>query len=266
MHTALTTLIDRLDGPSVSDTDVIRWGSPVPSFGDLSSARVATVGLNPSNREFMDELGNELQGPFRRFHTLSSLGITSWADADSRHLRLIIESCYSYFFGNPYDAWFRRMDQIISGANASFYDPSCAACHVDLIPYATARKWTDLTLRQRQVLLGAAADTLGLLLKDSQVRVLILNGRSVVEQFEDIAGIRLEQRKMPAWSLSRRSKPDIAGIGYRGVVDTLSGVRLPHQITVLGYNHNLQGSFGVTTQVIRAIRAWIAESTREAAQ
>jgi hypothetical protein len=158
------------------------------------------------------------------------------------------------------------MDQIISGANASFYDPSCAACHVDLIPYATARKWTDLTLRQRQVLLGAAADTLGLLLKDSQVRVLILNGRSVVEQFEDIAGIRLEQRKMPAWSLSRRSKPDIAGIGYWGVVDTLSGIRLPHQITVLGYNHNVQGSFGVTTQAIRAIRAWIAESTREAGQ
>ena len=80
IHAALATLIDRLDGPAVSKTDVIRWGCPVPSFGDLSSARIATVGLNPSNREFVDGLGNELEGPSRRFHTLKSLGIASWAD------------------------------------------------------------------------------------------------------------------------------------------------------------------------------------------
>jgi hypothetical protein len=224
------------------------------------------VGLNPSNREFVDELGNELEGPSRRFHTLKSLGIASWADADSRHLRLIIESCHSYFLGNPYDTWFRRIDQIISGADASFYDPSRAACHLDLIPYATARKWTELTSRQRQLLLEAAADTLGLVLKDSQVRLLVLNGRSVVEQFEDIAGIRLEQRRMPAWSLPRQSRPDIAGIGYMGVVEALSGIRLPHQITVLGYNHNVQGSFGVTTKVVHAIRGWVADSAKEAAR
>lgn len=266
MHTALTTLIDRLDGPAVSETDVIRWGCPVPSFGDLSIAWVATVGLNPSNREFVDELGNELQGSSRRFHTLTSLGITTWGDADSRHLRLIIESCHSYFLGNPYDTWFRRMEQIVSGANASFYDPSSTACHLDLIPYATTRKWTELTPRQRKLLLAAAADTLGLLLKDSQVRLLILNGRSVVDQFQDIAGIRLEERKMLGWSLSRQSRADVVGIGYRGVVETLSGIRLPRPITVLGYNHNIQGSFGVTTEVIRAIRGWIAESAKEAAQ
>ena len=53
--TALTTLINRLDSPAISGTGVIRWGCPVPSFGDLSASRVATVGLNPSNREFVDE-------------------------------------------------------------------------------------------------------------------------------------------------------------------------------------------------------------------
>ncbi len=264
MHTALTTLIDRLDGPAVSGTDVIRWGCPVPSFGDLSSARVATVGLNPSNREFVDELGNELQGPFRRFHTLTSLGLRSWSDVDARHLRLILESCCTYFLGNPYDTWFKKMDHLVSGAKVSFYDPSCGACHLDLSPYATARKWTELTARQRSLLLAATADTLGLLLKDSPVRVLILNGRSVVEQFQDVAGICLEQQQMPSWSLSRQAKRDVVGIGYKGVVETLSGVRLPRKITVLGYNHNIQSSFGVTTEVIRAIRSWIAQSINEA--
>src|SRR3954451_1613485 len=107
MHTALATLIDRLDSSVASTTDVIPWGCPVPSFGDLSNSRVATLGLNPSNREFVDELGNELQGSYRRFHTLKSLGLRSWSDADARHLRLILESCRAYFSGNPYDKWFR---------------------------------------------------------------------------------------------------------------------------------------------------------------
>lgn len=264
MHTTLTTLIDRLDSPAVSGTDVIRWGCPVPSFGDLSSARVATLGLNPSNREFVDELGDELQGAFRRFHTLASLGLQSWSDVDARHLRLILESCRTYFLGNPYDRWFKRLDQVVSGAKASFYDASCGACHLDLIPYATARKWTELAARQRSLLLAVAADTLGLLLRDSPVRILILNGRSVVEQFQDVAGIRLERQQMPAWSLVRWPKPDVMGLAYRGVVHTLSGIRLPHEILVLGYNHNLQSSFGVTNEVILAIRAWISRAVNEA--
>jgi len=265
MHTTLTTLIDRLDSSAMSGTDVIRWGCPVPSFGDLSSARVATLGLNPSNREFVDELGDELQGAFRRFHTLASLGLRSWSDVDARHLRLILESCRTYFLGNPYDRWFKRLDQVVSGAKASFYGASCRACHLDLIPYATAHKWTELTARQRSTLLAVAADTLGLLLRDSPVRILILNGKSVAEQFQDASGICLEQQQIPAWSLVRRPKPDVMGLAYKGVIHTLSGIRLPHGILVLGYNHNLQSSFGVTKEVILSIRAWISRAVTETA-
>lgn len=265
MHPTLTTLIDRLDSPAVSGTDVIRWGCPVPSFGDLSSARVATLGLNPSNREFVDESGEELQGAFRRFHTLASLGLRSWSDVDARHLRLILESCRTYFVGNPYDRWFKRMDQVVLGTKASFYNASCGACHLDLIPYATARKWTELTARQRSSLLAVAADTLGLLLRDSQVRVLILNGRSVVEEFQEVAGIRLDLQQMRTWSLARKPKPDVMGLAYKGLVHTLSGIRLPHEILVLGYNHNLQSSFGVTNEVIVAIRDWISRAANAVA-
>ena len=74
-----------------------------------SVAQVATVGINPSNLEFMDEAGNELQGAARRFHTLTSLGLQSWGEADSRHLETIAHSCSAYFDRNPYDRWFKRL-------------------------------------------------------------------------------------------------------------------------------------------------------------
>ena len=264
VHTTLTTLIDRLDSDAVSGTDVIRWGCPVPSFGDLSTSRVATLGLNPSNREFMDESGEELEGSFRRFHTLNSLGLKSWSDVDARHLRLILDMCRLYFLVNPYNTWFKRLDLVVSGAQASYYDLSSSACHLDLIPFATERKWTELTAQQRSLLFAVASDTLGLLLRDSPVRILILNGRSVVQQFQNIAGACLQRLEMPAWSLLRESKRDVTGVAYKGMVDTVSGIALEHKVLVLGFNHNLQGSFGVTTKVVHAIRGWIARASKDA--
>ena len=131
IYTTLTALLDRLDSGAVASTDVIRWASPVPAFGNLLHSRVATLGLNPSNREFVDESGRELQGVARRFHTLSSLGLGTWADAEARHLRLIMESCDAYFEGNPYDRWFRTLDQVVTAADASFYaTEGSGACHL----------------------------------------------------------------------------------------------------------------------------------------
>lgn len=260
MHVTLTTLIDRLASPAIADTDVIQWSCPVPSFGDLSRARVASVGINPSNREFVDEAGKELAGTGRRFHTLTSLAIPSWTEADSRHIRRIIGSCQSYFSRNPYDRWFRRLDQVIVGAHASFYDSRGSACHLDLIPYATRQKWTQLNYSQRRELLEINADTLGLLMRDSEVDVLILNGRSVTDHFQEVSGTRLKSRKMPSWSLPRRTAKSVMGLSYSGETEKIAGIDLGRRVIVLGFNHNLQSSFGVTNEVVDGIRKWVSRT------
>ncbi len=264
MDAMLSTLVKCLDHTALSGTNVIPWSCPVPSFGDLSRSRVATLGLNPSNREFVDDSGNELEGPSRRFHTLKSLGLTRWSDANVRHLHLIIDSCRAYFRRNPYDGWFTKLDHIISGTKASYYDVSAMACHLDLIPYATACKWTELTRHQRSSLLALAGDTLGFLLRHSPVRLLILNGTSVVVQFQDISGIHLEKQAMQDWSLPRRSHSGVRGFSYKGSMRCLSGVTLDREVLVLGFNHNIQSSFGVTLEVTDAIRRWIAQTANEA--
>jgi hypothetical protein len=171
-----------------------------------------------------------------------------------------MDSCREYFSRNPYDGWFKRLDQIISGTGASYYGWRAEACHLDLIPYATACKWTELTSSQRSDLLNVAGDTLGLLLKSSHVELLVLNGNSVVGQFEEIADICLEKQVMADWCLPRRSGPPVTGFAYSGSVRSLSGVELGREIFVLGYNHNIQSSFGVTKQVITAIRNWVSEA------
>ncbi len=260
VFSSLATLVSRMEESAARDAQVIPWGCPVPTFGDVTRAKVASLGLNPSSREFVDEQGQELLGSNRRFHTLRSLELESWAAAESRHLKYILEACLHYFTGNPYDRWFRRLDFVISGTGSSFYDRQRPACHLDVIPYATARKWTDLSTRQRGQLLDLSRDALGLLLRHASVEVLVLNGQSVVTLFQTATGMTLGKREMPAWSLPRRSGAGVTGVAYAGLVDTICGYRLPEPIRVLGFNHNLQSSYGVTTRVVDAIRSWITSA------
>ncbi len=257
----LTTLIDRLGSDAVIGTDIIPWSCPVPTFGDLTNPQLATLGINPSYREFVDPSGEELQGELRRFHTLESLGLETWAEADARHLELILDTYRSYFFCNPYNAWFKKLDFAIAGANVSYYDSPSTACHLDLVPFATIRRWTELSAQQRSSLVAVSGDTLGMILRDSQVRVLILNGSSVVKGFQSVAGVSLRAEEIPAWSLRRRSSANVKGVAYTGVAATVSGIKLDRQLKVLGFNHNIQSSFGVTMEVITAIREWITRTT-----
>jgi hypothetical protein len=264
MNRPLSALISRLSEIRFARAKIIPWSCPVPSFGDLFSARVATLGLNPSNREFVDPSGRELVGPARRFHTLGSLGLARWSDAKARHAQLIWDSCRTYFSRNPYDAWFRQLDHLIGETAASYYGVSQGACHLDLIPYATACKWTGLSHRERAFLFSVAGDTLGLLVRDSPVRLLVLNGRSVVASFEKIAAVELERQVMKGWELPRRSQSSVTGIAYKGTISHLSGIDLKRKLLVIGFNHNIQSSFGVTREVRASIRSWIGRTAGRA--
>jgi len=268
MLSSLPTLIARLDTSELIHSGVISWGCPVPVFGNLGKSSVATLGINPSNLEFVDEDGNELSGQFRRFHTLQSLVLPSWGCVDATHLRVILESFDEYFNRNPYDRWFKRLDEVLSGAGVSFYDKQSdvlpifasnkLACHLDLVPYATKGKWTELTPHQREILLRFGGNCLGQLLRDSAVEYVICNGRSVIQQLEFMADIELDSEELPGGELPRRSLPDVKGFVYRGILNNLCGVDLGRDVCVLGFNHNLQSSFGVTNKVVRTITAWIA--------
>lgn len=261
MIPALRNLVRRLENPDIAQAGVIQWGSPVPTFGDLESSKIATLGLNPSNREFVDIKGNELIGPFRRFQTLRSLGLSHWSDATTKHLQMIEESCINYFSINPYHTWFKELDNLLGGVASYYYAKSPrSACHLDVIPYATLSKWTELSAIQRSKLLQVAGDTLGLLLRDSSIKFLILNGNAVIKNVELISGTRLKRIEMSDWTLPRKAHGGVRGVSFVGRINKIREVNLGREITVLGFNHNIQSSFGVTNEVKNNIRRWIIYS------
>jgi hypothetical protein len=270
MNAVLSKLIGRLEDPRLSQTKVIPWACPVPSFGDFENSMIATLGLNPSNREFEDKSKNKLDETLGRLHTLKSLGLTRWSDAKASHMGQIVKSCRRYFSQQPYD-WFKSLDYIISDTGASYYPPLLNACHLDLIPFATHCKWNDLSPLQRSVLFDLAGDTLGLLLRDSSIRILVLNGTSVVESLERIAEIKLLKEEMPTWAISRRArngevgtKKMVAGFAFKGTVQQIQGIGLKRPIIALGFNYFISNTPGMTREVKTAIKCWIGEAAKEA--
>lgn len=251
------TLLGRLTDPNLLSAGVIPWSSPVPVFGNPQESIVATVGINPSNREFVDQAGNELESRERRFHTLRSLGLRSWSQAKFSHAVQVAEACRSYFSKNPYDTWFKALDRLIQGTNASFYPAPRKACHLDLIPFATAEKWTSLTTSQRNVLLRSSRTVLPALLSNSPIRLLVLNGATVVREVSNAFQIHLEPAAMRTWRLRRETGEHVPGIAYVGDISSIDGAELGRKIRVLGYNHNIQSSFGVTSLVRMEIARWI---------
>jgi hypothetical protein len=262
MMEVLKMLLATLASGSLSGADVIPWGAPIPCFGDPSRSVVATLGLNPSNREFVDAAGIELDGKHRRFHTLNSLRLNRWSEVTRSHEMLIEQSCREYFSRNPYDAWFGQLDFILDGAAATYYEKFGArACHLDLVPYATKNKWAHLDIEQRGALLKAGGDVLTQLLRETPISVLVLNGASVIDNFEQMAGVKLSKQVKKDWALNRKDKPGVQGCAYSGAIGSIGGNALGKEVLVLGFNHNIQSSFGVSSKVRESIRSWIGQQS-----
>ncbi len=261
MHASLIPLIKNFSSDEIVALHAIPWTSPVPVFGDVTRSRIATLGLNPSDKEFVDGKGGELENADRRFPTLKSLGLQSWEHAEDAHALEIFHACTQYFHRNPYDGWFKSLDSLIRGTGASYYSFDNPACHLDLIPYATRNKWGLLPSSHKEDLLSRFGSEFLERLRGTAVRVLVLNGASVVQGFEQATGLELKREKKPRWNLPRKSGEHVLGYAFSG--DFQISRKSNSTVRILGYNHNIQSSFGVTNKVRSEIQLWISEESRK---
>jgi hypothetical protein len=215
----------------------------VVAFGDVRSASVATLGLNPSRVEFLDRRGDELTGRDRRLETLRSLGVDDLSTASDAAVAQVFSSCNAYFHRNPYRGWFDQLESILAAVGASYYSGS--ACHLDLVQWATDPVWGQL--RPASVRQDLVEDDAGFLmqqLENEQIRLLLLNGKGVADQFEQALGTPMEEvSQIPTGRAPARIS----------VGTTRSGV------LVIGWSTNLQSSFGVTNVLRKQIARHVTE-------
>lgn len=261
VESALMCLLERatnsLQDAHRNGAPVIPWACPVLAFGDWATADVATLGINPSDKEFVDSKKRELNPPLTRFPTLTSLKLSSWSQAKPEDLRKILLSYRNYFFGNPYDTWFRVLDDILRPAGRSYYTREAPACHLDLTPFATQEKWSAVSTNAKSNLLELGTSILGELLRVLPIRALILNGRTIISHLREISDVSFTVTEIPAWNLRRNTESPVRGLSYLGRLTRINELHLKREILILGFNHNLQSSYGVTGAVKCSIGEWI---------
>jgi hypothetical protein len=226
---------------------VVPGSTPVIAFGDVRTARVATLGLNPSKSEFLNRHGHELTRAHRRLATLASLGIDSLEHAPDAVVAEVLAGCTGYFQRNPYRRWFDQLQRILNSLGVSYYDGSAA--HLDLVQWATNPVWRHLSPPTRVRLLRDDAVFLRQQLENEQIAVLLLNGRSVIAQLQHAFGIPL--------AVSQRIASG------RLTTELVTGVL--GRCAIIGWSTNLQSSFGVT-RVLREqlanVVGMLVENTR----
>jgi len=234
--TALPAYLEaRIRRPQPENGIVIPGSTPVPAFGDAISARVATLGLNPSRLEFLDSRGRLLTGADRRLESIESLGLDDLKDAPPAAVNAVWQGCVDYFERNPYRRWFDQLEAVVGNVGASYYAGS--ACHLDLVQWATDPTWAALTRAARKGLLAADVAFLRQQLEEERIQLLLLNGRSVMRAFEDSMGC-------PLSSVAR------VHLGYQPT-ELMAGQLA--EVAVIGWSTNLQSSFGVTNELRQRI-------------
>ena len=227
--------------------EVVPESTPVVAFGDPFAATVATLGINPSLREFLDG-GQLLDGPSRRLATLRSLRAESLGTLTDTQVLQIVEDCARYFDAdrNPYGQWFNPLDNLLrASVGASYYKGS--ACHLDLVQWATNPTWGNLDRGTREVLLDEGLAHLRTLLTSGKTSLVLLNGRQVRTHVEAVGLVKLSDcGTMP---MSHTTCSLYAGEG--------DGVRY------VGWSTNLQSSFGVSNEFKSCLAAWVSSMAQQ---
>lgn len=112
----LTGLRQQVEQTNPEFTALKPVGKPIPFFGDIRTARVLTIGVNPSPSEFSDDRWNGVNDDSQWAHRLLN---------------------YFHHHRVPWHTWFRPWESSLRLLGCSYEDRTAA--HLDLSPRATTR-------------------------------------------------------------------------------------------------------------------------------
>lgn len=220
---------------------MVPGSTPVVYLGDPVTATVATLGIAPAQRQFLDHSGRLLAGPRRRLATLDSLGAERPDGLTATHARAVADECAGYFGRHPYH-WFESLDDVLrTGLGASYH--AGTACHLHLVQWVTTTRWTGLTPTMQADLLRADIGFVRRQLDEGRFRVVVVTGRPALRW--------VQESGLVTW---RRS----ATLGGTSPAHVYTGLR--GDLRFVGWSCTLQGSAGAAAHIPR-LAELVAELT-----
>jgi hypothetical protein len=155
---------------------------------------VATLGINPSRIEFQTNKRRLLTRDQKRLADLDSLNAEQSADLTDDQVAQVVAACHDYFQVNPYRRWFDKLNTVLAGIGADYYQGT--ACHLDLVQWATDPVWGSFPKEShaaRQAMLDADKDFLAHQIEHEPIELVVVNGRTVAGWLTRSGLVELEQ-------------------------------------------------------------------------
>jgi hypothetical protein len=178
----LSATLPKLSADNLLDDRV----PPVPWFGDITTAKVATIGINPSHAEFFFKKNNDfllLEGSKRRLLSWKDLGVETDQSTEGMRNELA-KSCNNYFRTGNHYKWFEPFNQLLTETSKLNYLEG-TACHLDLFPWVTTDVWRKLKGCDRAILVGEGKKYLNAIILAKRFDYIFMNGRTVINAIQE---------------------------------------------------------------------------------
>ena len=167
---------------------------PAVAEGHFTSARAATIGINP-------------HGSWNRKGYLPKEWLTlDRDDLDEQFLNRVWEEKTRYFERNPRRRYFTMLNRVLNACGVTYggkygADRPDLACSLDLVQWPTDPLWSKLPGEcsadaQSKLLSDGAAFFEKILQENENIELLLGNGKTVVEQFERTFKVRFAKWKV----------------------------------------------------------------------
>jgi len=229
-------IIERVKRKIEANLCIVPQSTPIVYFGNYDTSKACTISLNPSNKEFTDRsnilLDHKNKERLCSRKRLKKQDIDELTDAEAE---LVLKYCTNYFNLRPYTLWFDTFNYFIEQyGNYSYYKGSCV--HLDLVQWATSKKWNALSPDTRHKHLNNDLPVLKYLL-NKDFETMFLNGSTVVNNIAECLSINLKSKTVLFTTVNNINRELVIYYGNYNKTNVI-GWNLYLQSAAVGGNEN----------------------------
>lgn len=178
-------LLDKISEPLPTTTKIVEGSIPIVFFDNVEKAEIATLSLNPSNKEF------EHNSVIRRCVDRKKLGVSDNQKLTREQAESVYQSLLLYFKVNPYKAWFNPMNKLFQIKGYKYYNDKIV--HLDISPWATSSKWDSLSQVERESIIDTTI--IENVIEKRGIKKLFINGKTAFNVFYATLNIEIKNIK-----------------------------------------------------------------------
>ncbi len=157
---------------------IVPGSVPIVFFGNIEKAEIATLGLNPSNIEFV-------HNGKRRLVDRKVLNVSDNQTLTPEQAEQVYDSLLKYFKINPYKKWFDPMNNLFKYKGFEYYNDKIV--HLDISPWATSKKWSDLNKYEKKLIIDTSI--IKCVIKKQKIKKLFINGKTAFEEIKEVLNL-----------------------------------------------------------------------------